>query len=137
MLKEAKGDNVSDIKKDIKYYANKLAELLAQSEEFAEYCVARDNLQKNKNYSYLLADFRQQQLQLHLATLSGEDTSEDAQNFDIIFQNLAKEPVISDFLRAETRFYTLLSQVQRILGKDLELWSEADFISEKSSQILN
>jgi cell fate (sporulation/competence/biofilm development) regulator YlbF (YheA/YmcA/DUF963 family) len=136
MTKENKSANGSNVRDDINYYANKLAELLAQSDEFAAYNKARENLQKNKDCSYLLADFRQQQLQLHLATLYGEDSIEDTQDFEQIYQDLAKEPIISDFLYAETRFYSLLTKVQQILGKDLELWSEEN-IALKTPQILN
>lgn len=136
MQKERKPNNIA-IDEDIKYYANKLAELLVKSDEFTNYCVARNNLEKDKNYSYLLADIRQQQVQLHLANLAGEDTSADTQEFESIYTDLSKEPIISDFLSAEAHFYTLLTQVQKILGKDLELWPESEVAPQNTGQILN
>lgn len=136
MTKENKSANGPNVRDDINYYANKLAELLAQSDEFAAYSEARENLQKNKDCSYLLADFRQQQLQLHLSTLYGEESIEDTHDFEQIYQDLAKEPIISDFLYAETRFYSLLTRVQQILGKDLELWPGENIVF-RNQQILN
>ncbi|MGI6361963.1 MAG: YlbF family regulator [Bacillota bacterium] len=130
-------DKAIDIDKDIKYYAQKLSDLISKSDEFTDYCLARENLEKDKNYSHLLADFRQQQLQLHLAALAGEDTMEEVRDFESVFRDLSQEPLIKDFLSAEARFYTLLTQVQKILGKDLELWSEYEVMSPKTDLILN
>lgn len=134
MPKEEHGVALDD---NINYYANKLAELLADSDEFKSYNIARENLQKDKNFSYLLADCRQRQLQLHLAALTGDEATDETQECENLYATLVKEPIISDFLSAEARFYTLLTKVQQILGKDLVLWSEGEVAPVNTNQILN
>lgn len=124
-------------KQSIRVQAALLADLLAKSAEYQQYIVAKDRLQDDKQQSYILSQLRQQQMNLSLAQLLGENLEEAADDFDNLYVTFCSEPVISDFLYAEARLGRLIAEVQQIFGGKLEFWSELDTASENWYKELN
>lgn len=107
----------------IRKQAAKLAELLRQSPEYSQFVAARSKLAEDDEHSEILAELRQQQMTLRMANLLGEDIEEECSEFESMFVLLSQEPVISDYLFAEGRFFRLISDVEEVFSDKLELWS--------------
>lgn len=124
-------------KQSIRAQAALLAELLADSAEYRQYLAAKARLQCDKEQAYILSQLRQQQMNLRLAQLMGEDVDEEEDDFENLYATFCLEPVICDFLYAEGRLGRLISEVQQIFGGRLEFWSEYEELSELTNRELN
>ncbi len=130
------GGNIAS-NKEIIALANTLSERIRSSNEYRNYCEARQNLHGDKKNSQLLSEYRKQQLRLHIAQISGEDTEEDFEDLEQAYFTFCSDEVISNFLYAEGRFSRLLGDVQAALGKNLDIWMELGIDENDSGQFLN
>ena len=103
-----------------------LGDMILQSMEYRQYQEARDNLQRDKEQSYILSKLRNQQMSLRLAQILGGDLGDVEEDFEDFYAAFCLEPVICDFLYAEGRLGRLISEVQQICGEKLELWNEIE-----------
>ncbi|MEG1500751.1 MAG: YlbF family regulator [Clostridiales bacterium] len=113
--------------KEILDLAHLLAKHLGESKEYTEYAAARKRLENNAENYKILAEYRRHQLSVHLAEISGEDSSSALRELENIYFSFANNKDVSDFLYAEGRFSRLINDVQIILGKTLDLsfdWEE-------------
>lgn len=117
--------------------ANTLAERIRDSKEYYSYCEARKKLYGDKKSSRLLAEYRKQQLRLHIAQISGEDIEDDFEELEQTYFNFCGDEAISDFLYAEGRFSRLLNDVQSALGKNLDIWMELGIDESGAEEFLN
>lgn len=124
-------------KQGIRAQAVLLAELLAESTEYRQYLDAKERLQLDREQAYIFSQLRQQQMNLRLAQLMGEDVEDEEDDFENLYATFCLEPVICDFLYAEGRLGRLISEVQQIFGGKLEFWSEYEDISEIPNRELN
>lgn len=134
--------NVKDINKEVNNQeiielANTLADRIRNSKEYLSYCEARRKLYVDKQNSQKLAEYRKQQLRLHIAQISGEDTDEDLAELEKAYFSFCGDEVVSDFLYAEGRFSRLLNDVQSALGKNLDIWMELGIDEDESGGLLN
>lgn len=134
---EMKPDGCGAKKKDICTQAALLGDMLMQSAEYRQYMEAKQKLQCDREQSYILSQLRQQQMNLRLAQLLGEDLDEAEDDFENLFATFCLEPVISDFLYAEGRLGRLIAEVQQICGNKLELWSENEALNRAVKRELN
>lgn len=124
-------------KKTIRAQASLLAEMLAESTEYRQYLLAKERLQGDREQAYILSQLRQQQMNLRLASLLGEDVEDAEDSFDDLYATFCLEPVISDFLYAEGRLGRLIAEVQQIFGGKLEFWSEFEDLQQSLNRELN
>lgn len=124
-------------KKQICEQAAHLGELLLESAEYRQYLDAKQKLQGDREQSYILSQLRQQQINLRLAQLLGENLDDAEDAFEHLYATFCLEPVISDFLYAEGRLGRLIAEVQQIFGDKLDLWSENESLNRAVKRELN
>lgn len=110
-----------DHHQQIMHQASKLAEMLRQSPEYTQYMSAREKLEADEGNTSMLAELRQQQMAVHMSYMMGEGDEEAGRELEKMFSFLAQEPVISDYLFAEGRFFRLISDVENIFSDRLGL----------------
>ena len=124
-MEEKKYTAAADYKKRIQETAGALAELLSQSPEYHQLLKAKKLLEADRERAFVLAELRQQQMAMHMASAMGEEM-EDAAEVDEMFVMLSQEPVISDYLFAEGRFFRLIADVEDIFSRTLDLGHPAE-----------
>ena len=121
----------------IRRQALKLAELLWQSPEYRQFVAAKRRLEADGEHSLMLAELRQQQMELRMAAMIGEDVGEDYLDFESMYLELSEEPAINDYLFAEGRFFRLISDVEEVFSDKLELWQSAGGETERPAYSIN
>ena len=111
-----------DYRTIIKKQAVLLAELLIKSPEYVQFIQARERLEADNEQSTFLNELRQKQMSLGLAAMMGEEQTEETEDFEKIYLSLANNPVISEYLFAEGRLFHLISDVEEVFSKKLEIW---------------
>ena len=111
-----------DYRTTIKKQAVLLAELLIKSPEYVQFIQARERLEADNEQSTILNELRQKQMSLGLAAMMGEEQTEETEDFEKIYLSLANNPVISEYLFAEGRLFHLISDVEEVFSKKLEIW---------------
>ena len=106
----------------IKKQAILLAELLVKSPEYIQFVQAREKLEADNEQSTILNELRQRQMSLGMAAMMGEEQTEETEDFEKLYLSLVNNPVISDYLFAEGRLFHLISDVEEVFSKKLELW---------------
>lgn len=107
----------------INEYVTKLAEVLAQSEEYKAFVTAKENLKKNKVNEEMLVSFRKKQFELQMAELAGyEIDEEDREQLEKEYQLLSLNPEVNEYLNAEYRFSLIMSDIQGIITGALPEW---------------
>lgn len=134
---EIKKNGCAADKKSICAQAAFLGEMLMESAEYRQYLEAKQKLQGDREQAYILSQLRQQQMNLRLAQLLGEDLDDAEDDFERLYTTFCLEPVISDFLYAEGRLGRLIAEVQQIFGDKLDLWSENEALNRAVKQELN
>ncbi len=120
----------------IREEAAKLAETLSQSTEYRRFLAARDRLSESDNAS-ALAELRQRQMALRLCSSFIEDTEDDLSEYDSQYMLLAQDPLISDYLFAEGRFFRLIADVEKVFSERLDLWQDEDSTSSHLETDIN
>lgn len=110
-----------DYHQTLRSCADELADLLCQSHEYHQFMEARQLLEADEENSYMLNELRQQQMNLRMASMLGEDVSEDSREFERMFLLLSQDPNISNYLFAEGRFFRLVSELEEAFAKRLGL----------------
>ncbi|MDO4732603.1 MAG: YlbF family regulator [Bacillota bacterium] len=131
----AKSKDAVDYRRLLRKRADELVELLCQSHEYHQFLEARQLLEADADHSYMLNELRQQQLNLRMAAMLGEDISEDSQEFERLFLSLSKEPNISNYLFAEGRFFRLISEVEDAFAQRLGLTRYFDEDAARNTDI--
>ncbi len=114
--------NKQDYRATIKKQAILLAELLVKSPEYIQFVQAREKLEADNEQSTILNELRQRQMSLGMAAMMGEEQTEETEDFEKLYLSLVNNPVISDYLFAEGRLFHLISDVEEVFSKKLELW---------------
>ena len=114
--------NKQDYRATIKKQAILLAELLVKSPEYIQFVQAREKLEADNEQSTILNDLSQRQMSLGMAEMMGEEQTEETEDFEKLYLSLVNNPVISDYLFAEGRLFHLISDVEEVFSKKLELW---------------
>lgn len=111
-----------DYRTTIKKQAVLLAELLIKSPEYVQFIQAREKLEADNEQSTILNELRQKQMSLGFAAMMGEEQTEETEDFEKLYLSLANNPVISEYLFAEGRLFHLISDVEEVFSKKLEIW---------------
>lgn len=110
-------------KDDLWQKVDSLAALLRDTEEYREYFQYREALHL-KGYFDLVQELRQRQAQVHLARVVGVENQENEDELEYLYAYFGAEPVLSNFLYAESRFFTLLQQIRDSFAGCLDLEPE-------------
>lgn len=103
--------NVHDI-------AHELARAIKQSSEYKELMLAREGIKDNASAVEMIKDFRLKQFEVQAAQLSGETVPEEKmKQLASLYEILALNPAVRQYLAAEYSFSRLLSDVQKIIGE--------------------
>lgn len=107
----------------IRLQVGKLAELLCQSPEYIQFLAARRRLEADGENADILAELRQRQMSMRMASLLGDelDFSEEYSEFENMYLLLAQEPSISEYLFAEGRLFRLIADVEAVFSDKLDL----------------
>lgn len=101
--------------------AHELAKAVRQSQEFKEFKKAAEKLEEDKKAKEMLEDFRKKQWEIQSEKLAGKDVKEKEVQLQKLYEVLSYNQDIVDYLQAEARFYTLMSDISNILGRAIEL----------------
>ena len=146
-MNDAKGANqekANQEKKDkmsyranIKKQATLLAEMLINSPEYIQFLQAREKLEADSEQTNMLNELRQRQMALSVAAMAGEE-QEAADDFDKMYFALINNPIISDYLFAEGRLFHLISDVEEVFNKKLEIWHMPEIVEAyEPDELLN
>ncbi|MBQ6807689.1 MAG: YlbF family regulator [Firmicutes bacterium] len=131
----AESSGVEDYRQLLRKRADELAELLCQSHEYHQFMEARQILEADADNSYVLNELRQQQMNLRMAAMLGEDVTEDSREFERMFLSLSQDPNVSNYLFAEGRFFRLISEVEDAFAQRLGLMRYFDENAARNTDI--
>lgn len=131
----AESSGVEDYRQLLRKRADELAELLCQSHEYHQFMEARQILEADADNSYVLNELRQQQMNLRMAAMLGEDVAEDSREFERMFLSLSQDPNVSNYLFAEGRFFRLISEVEDAFAQRLGLMRYFDENAARNTDI--
>src|SRR5690606_9347565 len=95
----------------------------AESEEYRQFVIAKENLRKDIAGSEMLEEFRQRQFEIQMAELTGHIVEdEEKEQLENDYQMLCLNPEINEYLNAEYRLSLLMSDIQRIIAEAVPEW---------------
>ncbi|MBM7581257.1 cell fate (sporulation/competence/biofilm development) regulator YlbF (YheA/YmcA/DUF963 family) [Caldicoprobacter guelmensis] len=113
--------------------AHELARALSASKEYRDYKAAKERIEQDETTKRMLKDFKKRQLQLQAAYLSGRQPDEkELDTFKKLSELIQHSPDISNFLQAEYRLNTLMSDIYRILSEAVDM--DLDFMQEDEKE---
>ncbi len=113
--------------------AHELARALSASREYRDYKAAKEKIYQDETNKKMLKDFKKRQFQMQAAFLSGKQPDqEELDRFKKLSELIQHSPAISDFLQAEYRLNTLMSDIYKILGEAVDM--DLDFMHEDGEE---
>ena len=100
--------------------AYELARELKESSEYKEYQKARSALEGNESALSILKKYRQQQLMIQSAAITGKEPGEDLKSEFAKHRNWSIWSV-QRFLNAEERILVMIADIQKILNDALNM----------------
>jgi cell fate (sporulation/competence/biofilm development) regulator YlbF (YheA/YmcA/DUF963 family) len=102
--------------------AYELARELKESSEYKEYQKARSALEGNESALSILKKYRQQQLMIQSAAITGKEPGEDLKSEFAKTQELVNmRGPVQRFLNAEERILVMIANIQKILNDALNM----------------
>ena len=96
--------------------AHRLAQEIRASEEYQTYHQLKDNVMADETTAALVKEYRQLQVTIQMAALSGQQAeAEDMQRFSGISTLLFSKPEVSQYLLAEMRLQQAMADIFRIV----------------------
>ncbi len=103
-------------------YAHSLARALKESQEHQAFLAAKSRIAGKSKAEQMIADFHKRQMELQAQVLQGKElTAEQQEGLQRLYSVLAQDADIRDYLAAEQRLGTLLSDVYKIIGEAVEI----------------
>ncbi|MDN5276937.1 MAG: hypothetical protein PWR01_902 [Clostridiales bacterium] len=113
--------------------AHELARALSASKEYRDYKAAKEKIYQDEANKKMLKDFKKRQFQLQAAFLSGKQPDEqELDRFKKLSELIQHSPDISNFLQAEYRLNTLMSDIYKILSEAVDM--DLDFMREDEKE---
>lgn len=109
----------------IRNEAVKLADILCESSEYIRFQQARDKLSESDN-AEAFNELRQRQMALHLSGALTEADENEISEYDLKYMLLVQDPLVSEYLFAEGRFFRLIADLERIFSERLDIWQSDD-----------
>ncbi len=111
---------------DIYGKAAELAKFIKESAEYKNFQESKSNILSKLQTMEVLKEYRQRQFEEQLARITGEDVAEDETEVDALYEMMANDPQINDYLTAEYNFTRLMQDIQNILVEGLEVLAEPE-----------
>ncbi len=111
---------------DIYDKAADLAKSIKESAEYKSLLETKANIIGRFHTMEVLKEYRQRQFEVQLAQIAGEDFSEDETEVEALYDLMANDPNINDYLTAEYNFTRLMQDIQTILVEGLEIVTEQE-----------
>lgn len=103
-------------------HAHSLARALKECQEYKAFQAAKSRIKGKGSAEQMIADFHKRQMELQTQVLQGKElTPEQQDGLQKLYAVLAQDPDIRDYLMAEQRLGTLLSDVYKIIGEAVEI----------------
>lgn len=98
--------------------ANKLASEIKQSEEYANYKVAKDALNLNTKLKEKMAQFENTRYEVQLEMMqTGKNDEEKYKKMQDLYAKLIADEEAKKFFDAETKFNVMIADVNKIIGE--------------------
>jgi len=98
--------------------ANKLAQEIKQSEEYAKYKVAKETLNKNVELKNKIDEFEKARYEAQIIALqTGKDDEAKMRRVQELYGELIQNEEASNFFDAEMKFNILIADVNKIIGQ--------------------
>lgn len=102
--------------------AHNLSKAIKESEAYKDYADAKDNLESNKSMNESFLDFKRRETDLRVSVLSGKEPDEnEVEKLNKLFGVLSKDPLCSEYFRAEGRYRQLLDDLSKILAEAMQI----------------
>ncbi|MBY6274660.1 MAG: hypothetical protein CWE10_00355 [Symbiobacterium thermophilum] len=103
-------------------HAHSLARALKESQEYKSFQAAREKIKGKPAAEQMIADFHKRQMELQAEVLQGKElTQEQKEGLERLYNVLIQDLDIRDYLMAEQRLGTLLSDVYKIIGEAVDV----------------
>ncbi len=103
-------------------HAHSLARALKESQEYRSFQAAREKIKGKPAAEKMIADFHKRQMELQTQVLQGKElTPEQKEGLERLYSVLVQDLDIRDYLVAEQRLGTLLSDVYKIIGEAVDV----------------
>ena len=98
--------------------AHNLARALKESDEYKQYVDLKATASQNEELSAMLNDFQGKKFEVQAKQMMGEALGpEMMEQIQSLYQILLKDPLASQYVKAEMRFSILVNDVYAILGE--------------------
>lgn len=104
-----------------------LAMSIRESYEYEFFLRCKAVVAKNPRCVDLLKEYRQYQIALEFAKISGEGVDEVNEALEAISLEMGHNKEVSEYLTAEYNLTRLMQKIQSILTEGLDLFIEADY----------
>lgn len=109
--------------------AHTLAQQIKQSEEYKEYKALKDEVYQDEKNVELLKQYKRMQFEAQSIYMSGKQPDEKMlEQLQKIGEVLQFNPKMSEFMIAEYKFNTVISDIYKIIGDACDI--ATDFLSE-------
>lgn len=100
---------------------NQLAKEIKESEEYLEYKKMKDIVKEKTELKEKLESFEKCRYETQISTMKGEEPEkEQVENLQKIYLELIQNDITKKYLDAELKFNTMLSDINKILGKAVQ-----------------
>lgn len=98
--------------------ANKLAQEIKQSEEYANYKMAKETLNMKKELKDKIEEFEKTRYEVQIVAMqTGKNDEEKTKKMQELYIELMENEDAKRFFDAELRFNTIIADVNRIIGE--------------------
>jgi cell fate (sporulation/competence/biofilm development) regulator YlbF (YheA/YmcA/DUF963 family) len=102
--------------------AHQLARALSEAPEYLEFKKAVEELNRDPQARDMLRDLKTRQLQVEALKLSGKPVDEEAlKSLENLYNIVIYNSLIKKYLEAEARFAVLMTDIQNIIAKAVDL----------------
>ena len=101
--------------------ANRLSQEIKESEEYANYKMAKQALNLKNDLKNKIDEFEKARYEVQmLAIQTGKNDEEKISKVHNMYQELMEDEDAKRFLNAETQFNTLIADVNKIIGESIK-----------------
>ena len=98
--------------------ANKLSQEIKQSEEYANYKMAKQALTLNQELKQKISEFEKTRYEVQLVAMQTVKKDEDKyKKMKELYVDLIKDDIAKKYFEAETKFNVMIADVNKIIGE--------------------
>jgi len=102
--------------------AHNLSKAIKESDAYKDYANAKNNLESNKSLNESFMDFKKRESDLRASMIGGKKPDEkEIEELNKLFGVLSKDPLCSEYFRAEGLYRQLLDDLSKILAEAMQI----------------